>query len=107
PKKWGGIGSTNLKSSRTKRRVPPKPPNPRPRRSDPRQKLTKDLAFAGITAAESGGDRTHADFQLQARAEAAGRALYVGGGDAACGVNAQNSAVQARGIVYEPRQGEQ
>src|SRR5699024_1386873 len=26
PKKWGGTGSTNLKSSRTKRRVPPTPP---------------------------------------------------------------------------------
>ena len=31
PKKWGGTGSTNVKSSRTKRRVPP---NPHPKKAD-------------------------------------------------------------------------
>ncbi len=35
PKKWGGTGSTNLKSSRTKRRVPPsQAPTPR-RQTEP------------------------------------------------------------------------
>ena len=54
PKKWGGIGSTNLKSSRTKRRVPPTPnvraePEPRPYRRVVR--LHNPLRRASMAAA--------------------------------------------------------